>query len=337
MALRASTEDILNDPIGNHCYADFTSLQPDWNIRAALEHLRKHPPGGRVIYFYVCTADGQLVGVVPTRRLVLNDPEMRISDIMVKSTIAVPQDATVLETCEFFSLHRLLALPVVDDDRKLVGVVDVELYTDEIVAGDESRGETGGSTRDDVFQIIGVHLGQAHVLQPFKAFRGRFPWLLCNVGGGLLAAVLSGIYQDVLEWRHAVLALFVPIVLALAESVTIQSVTLTLQGLRIGTPSLEKLVKLASAEARTGVLLGIGTAVLVSLVALAWQQDVKVSLLLLGGILGGVTMAAIIGVIVPVTLRLLKRDPQVAAGPVCLTLADFAALLLYFNLGRLLI
>jgi magnesium transporter len=322
-----ATSEILNDPIRDHARTDFSMLKLDWTLAQSLEHLRAHPPGGRVIYFYVCNEDDQLVGVVPTRRLVLNAPETMIRDIMVKSTIAVPQDATVLEACEFFSLHRLLALPVIDDDRKLVGVVDIELYTSELA--------TIESVPDDIFQMIGVHLGQAHVLKPWKAFRGRFPWLLCNVAGGLMAAVLSGIYQDVLNWRHAVLALFVPIVLALAESVTIQSVTLTLQGLRVGPPTVRRLVQLAVAEARTGLLLGLGTATLVAIVAIIWQQDTSVASILFGGIVGGVMMAAVVGVAVPMSLRLMQRDPQVAAGPVCLALADFAALLLYFNLARL--
>ncbi len=143
--------------------------------------------------------------------------------------------------------------------------------------------------------------------------------------------MLSGIFQDVLNWRHAVLALFVPMVLALAESVTIQSVTLTLQSLRVSHMSLPRLMRRIVAEAGTGVLLGLGAALLVGCVAGIWQQDAKVAAIIFVGLLGGVTYAAMIGVAVPSLLRLLKRDPQVAAGPVCLALADAVALLFYFQ------
>src|SRR5262245_1554656 len=132
MAEKRFTEEILNDPVGQHARTDYSALQAEWTIAQALDHLRQKPPGGRVIYFYVTTAEGKLVGVVPTRRLLLNPVDKLIGEIMVKSTISVPADATVLEACEFFSLHRLLALPVVDAEKKLVGVVDVELYTDEL-------------------------------------------------------------------------------------------------------------------------------------------------------------------------------------------------------------
>src|SRR5262245_21934550 len=146
---------------------------------------------------------------------------------MIRSVVAIPANATVLDACEFFTFHRLLAFPVVDPDRHLLGVIDVDLYTAELTmpTDDESV------PRDDLFQLIGVHLSAAQQRKPSKAARERFPWLLCNICGGILAAILSGFYEDVLTWRNAVLALFIPVVLALAESVSIQSVSLSLQRL----------------------------------------------------------------------------------------------------------
>ena len=323
---------ILDDAVGKHAKGDYSALRPDWSIQQSLDHLRKNPPAGRVIYFYVTTEGGKLVGVVPTRRLLLNDPALPIRDIMVKGVVAVPADATVLEALEFFSLHRLLAIPVVDIDRMLIGVVDVELYTDEI---SQSGDKDDDRVTQDVFQMIGVHLVRGSQARPWLAFRGRFPWLLCNVAGGLIAAVISGVFEDVLTWRQAVLALFVPLVLTLAESVSIQSVTLTLQGFHSGRLSLKTLYKSMIAEATTGIMLGLGTALIVGIVALAWQQDVRVALIVFLGVTGGVTLAAMIGVAVPSVLRLLKRDPQVAAGPVCLAVADALALLYYFSVASM--
>src|SRR3954468_17609743 len=87
---------------------DSPRLYAGQTVGQALDWLRKHPPGGRILYFYVVTADGRLVGVVPTRRLVLNSPETPIDDIMVRRVISVPAAATVLDACEFFIQHRLL-------------------------------------------------------------------------------------------------------------------------------------------------------------------------------------------------------------------------------------
>jgi len=93
----------------------------------------------------------------------------------------------VLEACEFFTLHRLLGFPVVDDNRRIIGVVDVELYTTELSELDRSE------RNDYLFQLVGVHLAEAQQSAPLIAFRSRFPWLLCNIAGGILAAF----------WRHS--------------------------------------------------------------------------------------------------------------------------------------
>ncbi len=327
--LRHLTEEELNQPITQHLRTDFTTLWPEWTVAEALDHMRRYPPPGRIIYFYVVDVHMRLVGVVPTRRLLLSSADKTIAEIMIARVIAIPADATVLEACEFFTLHRLLAFPVVESGI-LVGVVDVDLYTEELA--ETGEGPAGG---DDVFQLIGVRLTRSQQARPFTAFRGRFPWLLCNVAGGTLAAILAGLYQTELNWNHAVLALFIPVVLALAESVAIQSVTLTLEGLRGATPSRRDLLTRIRHELFTGLLLGAGTGVIVAALAALWQGVVLLFLIILGGIIIGVTGAAVSGLVVPYLLRLLSRDPQVAAGPIALTCADVVTLLAYFNLARL--
>ena len=85
---------------------------------------------------------GRLAGVVPTRRLLLAAPEQAVAEIMVRQVVALPARTTVLEACEFFIQHRFLAFPVVDEGRRLIGVVDVELYTDEVTELEGGRGAT---------------------------------------------------------------------------------------------------------------------------------------------------------------------------------------------------
>lgn len=325
------TEHILNDPVSAHVRRDVATIRPDWTLAEALDHMRANPPGGRVVYFYATDADDKLVGVVPTRRLLLSQPDAKIADIMIKQVVAVPEAATVLEACEFFTLHRLLAFPVVGEGRKLIGVIDVELYTKEL-AGEVGEIEDAGRIGDDVFEIIGVHKAAAEQGSPAKAFRGRFPWLVCNVAGGLIAAVLAGFFDDVLTWRNAVLALFIPVVLALCESVSIQSVTLTVGRLRsVGGVSLGRT---GLREAVTGVLLGASVAALVAVMAVVWLRDGTVAFILFDTIAVGVTAAAVIGYAVPTLLHRFRLNPQVAAGPISLAAADVFTLLVYFNLAR---
>jgi magnesium transporter len=331
------TEAQLNEPVTTYIRSDYATLYPQWTVGEALAHMRDHPPPGRIIYFYVVDEHLRLVGVVPTRRLLLAGLDTRVRDIMIASVIAIPASATLLDACEFFTLHRLLAFPVVDEARRLVGVIDIEAYAEELAeTGDGASAPTSPGPRDDVFQLIGVRLTRAQQARPLVAFRGRFPWLLCNVAGGTLAAILAGVYQNELEWKHAVLALFIPVVLALAESVAIQSVTLALEAFRDTGTSWGELFRRLRPEAATGLLLGAATGLLVATIALLWHGLAILFLIVLGGIALGVTGAALAGLTVPHVLRLLKRDPQVAAGPIALTCADVIALLAYFNLARLL-
>ncbi len=176
-----------------------------------------------------------------------------------------------------------------------------KLYTDELA--DLDRRED----KDDLFQLIGVHLTASQQGSSVAAFASRFPWLIANIAGGILAAFISGIFEEELK-KAVALALFIPVVLALAESVSIQSVSLSLQALHGSRPNLQSIIKKLRIESLTGLLLGLCSALVVAIVAFVWLRDINVVLCLLGGIAGGVTCAALIGVAIPNVLRWLNRE-----------------------------
>ena len=322
-----ATASHLGDPVTRHMRTDFARLALDQTVGEAIAAARAAPPEGRIIYFYVLDAAGRLEGVVPTRRLLLSPDVTPIRDVMVTRVVTIPDAATVLDACEFFLLHKLLAFPVVDEGRRMLGIVDVDLYTDKLADVDR-RAEL-----DDLFQLIGVHFEDSQARSPAAAFKSRFPWLVANIAGGIVAAFLSGLFQAELE-KAVALALFVPVVLALAESVAIQSVSIALQRLHGRQPTLAAIVRAVRHESLTGLLLGAASALAVAVVALGWLGQRTVALAVLGGITGGVTCAAAIGVAMPNVLRLFAREPQVAAGPVALAATDMVTLLIYFSIAR---
>jgi magnesium transporter len=317
----------LDDPISQHMRRDFSRIHIGQTVGEALATIRQQPTEGRVIYFYVVGDDMRLQGVVPTRRLLLNPLDRKVADIMVREVISINHRATVLDACEFFTLHRLLAFPVVDDDRRVIGVVDVELYTTELSELDRSE------RNNYLFQLVGVHLTEAQQASPVLAFRSRFPWLLCNVAGGIVAAFLCGLFEVELQ-RAVALALFIPVVLALAESVSIQSVSLALQVLQGHQPTWPAIFRKLSSEILVGLLLGSVSGLLVAVVGFVWLRQAILGWCIFGGIAGGMAAAAVIGVAMPNLLHRLKRDPGVAAGPISLALADMVTLLIYFHLAR---
>src|SRR3954451_23273757 len=259
------TEETLHGPVHEHMRTDFVQLHPDLTVAQALELILEKQPAGRIIYFYVADGDGRLLGVVPTRRLLLSPRAKHLSQIMIEPVVAIPRSATVLDACEFFILHKLLAFPVVDEGRRIVGLVDVELYTRELRDLDRRESHEG------LFQLIGVHPTGGPQRSVPALFRRRFPWLLATLAGGLLAAVVSDLYYDVASLPLVVP--FIPLVLALASSVTAQSVSLALQTLHGQRATWATLLTRILSELATGSMLGLACGLIAAVGVFSWKGD----------------------------------------------------------------
>jgi magnesium transporter len=321
----AAALQYLDELLFGYLRRDFIPLLVTQTVDQALEFLRSQQLGERLIYFYVVDTAGKLVGVVPTRRLLMASRQTPVAQIMVADVLTLSTSATVRDATEMFHKHRLLALPVVDSAGHLHGVADVGMFAGEIsdLAARQSA--------DDVFQLIGAHITRP--IGPWRGFVDRFPWLLCNIAGGLIAALIAGIYEALLD-AVIVLALFMPVVLAVSESVAMQSVTLTLQSLHGPRPSWRLLMRGLRRELAAALLLGAGCAVVIGSAVWAWKRAPLVAAVIGVTVTASMTTAAVLGVALPGTLRAMRRDPRIAAGPIVLALADFLALTLYFNVAR---
>jgi len=305
---------------------DFARVLVQQTVGEALAYVQQSQLGGQVVYLYVVDDEERLQGVVHARGLLLNPADTPVAEIMIREVVALPVDATLMDACEMFILHRLLALPIVDRTGRIRGVIDVSLYTDEIF--DVADRQAG----DDLFQLIGVRLEEIRRAGLFTAFRYRFPWLLCNLVSGLACAFLIGRFEAVLE-HVLVLAFFVPVTLALAEAVSIQSFTLALQaqhGSRIG---WRRLLGAVAFELPQGLFLGVATGLLVALTAWFWRASTPVASCMLVAITLAVTTAAMFGLLVPTLLGAVRRDAKVASGPIALAMADVATLVYFFGLA----
>ena len=292
----------------------------------ALAEIRRSALESRIVYWYVTDEAGRLQGVVPTRRLLMSAPATPVREIMVRRVVALPREATLLDACEQFILHRLLALPIVDAEGRVMGVIDVDQYTNEICELDERE------QSDEIFQLIGVRLAQVRRGSLPALFGTRFPWLLCNIAGGLACAFIGGAFESVLEQAVAI-ALFIPVVLALAESVSIQSLTLALQLQARRPAGWRPMARALAAELPMGLMLGTTCGAIVAAVAWLWQRQLPVAACLLASIALSVVLAALSGLLVPSLLHRMQRDPRVAAGPVALALTDVATMSVYLGLS----
>jgi magnesium transporter len=322
----------FNAPVVEHARRDFPLLDANMTVGAALERIRREGVGERVIYFYVVDDEKRLAGVVPTRRLLTAQLETALCDIMVRRVVAVPSTATVLDACEFFVLYKFLAFPVVDEQRHIVGIIDANLFAEEILEAGESedRHRPAESIGAEFFEALGFRIEQIRGASPWRVFRFRFPWLLVTVTGGTLSAILAGFFQATLV-RSLALAFFLTMVLGLNESVSAQSMSVTIHALRSVNVTWRWLATAFRREVATAVFLGVACGLLVGIIVWVWRNDLRAAFVIGGSIALSLVTACALGLGVPSLLHRLKLDPKIAAGPVTLALADFVALVIYFT------
>jgi magnesium transporter len=320
--------------VADHARKDFPLLDASMTVGKALERIRREGVGERVIYFYAVDEQKRLVGVVPTRRLLTAALEAPLRQIMVPRVVAVPATATVLDACEFFVLYKFLAFPVVDEQRRVIGIIDANLFAEEILeAGeseDRSRSRGAAPVSAEFFEALGFRIEQIRGASPWRGFRFRFPWLLVTVTGGTLSAILAGFFEATLA-RSLVLAFFLTMVLALNESVSMQSMSVTIHALRSVSVTSGWLAPAFRREAITALLLGVACGLVVSAIVWLWRNDFTGALVIGGSIAVSLVSACVLGLGVPSLLHRFKLDPKIAAGPVTLALADFVALVIYFT------
>jgi magnesium transporter len=328
--MNQDSEKHLQEPVLSVARQDFNALRKEWTVEQALQAIRRQGVGEKIIYFYVTDDAGRLLGVVPTRRLLTASLEQGVADIMIERIVTIPQTATVFEACEFFVLYRFLALPVVDEERRIIGVVDVGVFAREVFDIAE-REQT-----DEVFESLGFRVSQVREASPLKAFRFRFPWLLTSIASGVLCAVLVGAFEMTLA-KSIVLAFFLALVLGLGESVSIQSMTLTIQALRFTKPEMRWYIAAFLREGKTALLLGAASGLLVGIIVWVWRGTGMAAFVIGGSILLSLCSACLLGLTVPSVLHALKLDPKIAAGPVTLALADVCSIVFYFVLATVLL
>jgi len=321
----------MQRPVREFARRDFVQLPQTMGVGEALDFIRDYRSlGESLIYFYVVDDASRLVGVLQTRALLTAQPEESLADVMIRQVIAIPESATVLEACEFFVLHKFLAFPIVGRDRRLTGVVDINLFNEEVFGIPKTE------TRDNLFQAIGFHIAQARYASPLQMFRFRFPWLLVTIAGGTVCAFVAQAHEQTLE-RTLVVAFFLTLVLALGESVAVQSLALVLETLRLQRVTPAWFFNTCKREVVTALPLSAATALVVFIVVLVLDHAIWPAVVISGSLAIGVGAACLLGISIPTLLHVAKLDLTIAAGPITLAATDVAMLLLYLGITSVLL
>jgi len=322
------SEKRFEGPVINHIRTNFLLLKQDWTVRKTIEVLRDSNLDDGIFYFYVTDQDDHLTGVIPARKMLISRDDQPLSEIMLRRVVAIPHTASVFDACEFFVLHKFFALPVVDHRRRVLGVVDISLLTEEVLEVESP------AQPEDVFEALGFHIAQLRNASPLTALRFRFPWLLATIASGIACAALSGVFEKALS-QLLILAFFLPLVLGLGESVSIQSMALTIQALRASNPTLRWYLGALRRETFVAALLGMASGSVVAAIVWLWRRNIGSALAIGGSVMLSLLTACILGLSIPALLHALKLDPKIAAGPVTLAISDLATLFFYFGIATL--
>jgi len=321
----------LEQPVVQSMTAMQTAVGVHQTVGEAIESIRQRAASitGVVLYAYAVDDADRLVGFLSVRRMLLSPRDALVADVMLKQTVSIRFDAPLREAFEIFSRQRLLALPVVDGDGRLLGTVGIQVYAEGAADLAEQK------LADELFQRIGVSVEQARLGGAIRGFALRMPWLACNIVGGLSCAAIASLFEATTTSIVAIVFFF-PLVLTLGEAIAIQAHTISMplvdQRPFVWGPFLRRLRIEFSAAALMGLACG-AVAAGAALLFGPESQRRAMAMIMICAVVFGMVASAMAGMVVPMALRWLRLDPKLAAGPVALVVADILNTLGYLGLA----
>jgi len=295
----------------------------------SIKFLQDHENAPMAFYLYVTDEEYRLVGVISLRDLVTTPPDTELREIMVRNVQAVLPETDQEEVARVVARYNYLAVPVVDIEGRLLGIVPVEEVVD--VIREEAT--------EDFLQMAGVGRDREILLKSaWENAKSRLPWLFASLIGGVLAALIIGKFENILSSVLA-LAAFIPVVIGMGGNIGTQSSTIVVRGIATGRVFFGNTLKVLLKEVQVGILLGIAYGSLLGLVAHFRFMDVSWTLGLVVGlsVAASMVIAATVGTVVPLLLKRMDIDPAIATGPFVTSSVDILGVLLYFTIATALL
>jgi len=323
-------EDLLrydDDTAGGIMVPDFIALKEDVTAREAIESLQtEHSDVEMAFYLYVVDEYGKLVGVSSLRQLVVVAPDTSLKEFMSTDVFSVRTDMDQEEVARIVARYDILAVPVVDDANRLVGVVTV----DDVI--DILRKEA----TEDILKMAGVGEEFVETKSIFKSTRIRLPWLFASCVGGLFAFFIIGKFESSIL-KYAYLAAFIPVIMGMGGNIGTQSSTIVVRGLATGRLNVRDIWSVVLKELSIGVILGFVYGALIGSVAQLRYSMVALAISVALAVVSSMSIAALVGSLVPMAFARINIDPAVATGPFVTTAIDIISVFFYFKIATTLL
>lgn len=312
------------ESVGRLMTPDYVAIRPEWTVERAIEQIRRHGRAAETISrIYVTESGGKLVDDIDVRKLLLAHPETKVEELMDRSFVSLSAFADREEAVRMIKRYDLVALPVVDSDGVLLGIVTV----DDVLDVEEAE-----VTED--FQRVGSvepFLGSFPEASPRLLYRRRVGWLLLLVVVNIFSGAGIAYFEDTIAATLA-LVFFLPLLIDSAGNAGSQSATLMIRSLAVGDVELGDWLRLLGKELGIAAALGGTMALGVSVLAV-YRGGPEVGLVVSVTMLIVVMVGSLIGVILPLALTRLGFDPATASAPLVTSIADIAGVLVYFSIA----
>jgi magnesium transporter len=316
----------LPDTAGGRMTTDFLAVRPSLTAGEAIERVRERARDGQFqSYVYATDETRQLVGVVPLYRLITVDPATPVGSFMRTDPVTVQGSDDQAEVARAIRRYHFLAVPVVDLEGRLMGVVSADDVAD--IVTDEAT--------SDMFKMAGVGVEERATSPMLQSARRRVPWLAFNMVWSLGAAVIISFFQGTIE-QAAVIAVFIPVITGQAGNAGIQTATIVIRSLALGDVTPKDTLSVLLREWGVGAIKGVLFGTLLFLIAWVWKGNLVL------GMIAGVSLFANIaivasttGVLLPMTLRRLGIDPATIAGVFDTMFSDLMGNLIYLSLATI--
>ncbi|PIE72061.1 MAG: magnesium transporter [Deltaproteobacteria bacterium] len=327
---REEVEELLQyhpESAGGLMSPDFMCLDEELSAGEAISHIQKKSEEMEMVfYLYITHGEEKLAGVVSLRELLTHPPHRQLKNIMNPNVISVTTDTDQGEVAHVVSQYNFLAVPVVDSNYRLVGIVTVDDIID--VIREEAT--------EDFLQMAGAGKDREILLKSTKDnVILRAPWLFASWIGGIMAMFIIGAFEEELQ-KVLALASFIPIVMGMGGNIATQSSTIIVRGIATGRVNINDFFRFIWKEMRVGMILGVLYGVFLGAVAyLGFAEPAMLGVVVGVSIFFCMAMSATVGTIIPLVLKRFDIDAAIATGPFVTTSIDILGVVMYFYIAKI--
>lgn len=313
------------DTAGGLMTSEFVSLNKEMTAEQAIDWLRRvRPAADETYYIFVVDNEEKLAGVISLRDLIIAEPAARIKNIMNKNVIYVGTTTDQEEAARIIRKYDLLALPVVDLEDKLVGMVTVDDIIDVIQH----------EATEDMYRMVGLASDERVITPLFISLKRRLPWLYINLVTALVAASVVSLFESTIA-KLATLAVMMPIVAGMGGNAGSQTLTIIVRSIALGEISKDTARKALIKEATLGLLNGMAIGIVIAVITYVWQGNMVLGLVIGLAMIFNLVAAASAGFLVPLGLRFFGVDPAVASAIFVTTVTDICGFFFFLGLATI--